>query len=79
MPEKDKNSDKSAKKKDEAASAAPAPGPEEDSKTSEKHQLEGNDPAVVIEAAKRAEMAVSDAVNGVAQTIAAMKTQETGD
>lgn len=79
MLEKDKNSDKSPKKEYESVSAAPAPGPEEYSTNSERHQLEGNDPAAVIEAAKRAEMAVSDAVKGVAQTIVDMKPRETGD
>lgn len=79
MPDKDKNSDKSPKKNNESASATPAAGSVEDSKDEEKHQLEGNDPAAVIEAAKRAEMAVSDTEKVVAQTIEAMKIQNTGD
>jgi ABC-type transporter Mla subunit MlaD len=79
MPDKDKNSDKSPKKKNESASATPAAGSVEDSKGKEKNQLEGNDPAAVNEAAKRAEMAVSDAEKEVARTIEAMKSQVAGD
>jgi hypothetical protein len=77
MPDKDKNNDKSTKKKNESASATPATAPLEDSEGKEKHQLAGNDPTAVNEAAKRAEMAVSDAEREVARTIEAMKTQET--
>jgi len=76
MPDKDKNNDKSTKKKNESASAAPAAGPAAVSEGEGKYQLAGNDPVAVNEAAKEAEMAVSDSVRGVARTIEAMKTQE---
>ncbi|MCP5101785.1 MAG: hypothetical protein GY950_00315 [bacterium] len=71
MPDKDKKNDKSV-------SAAPAPGLPADSGGNEEHQFAGSDPVAVNEAAKRAEMAVSDAVKEVARTITAMKAEEIG-
>ena len=76
MPDKDKTSDRTPKKNNESASASVAAGPVEDSKSSEKYQLTGNDPTAVMEAAKSAEMAVSDAVRGITQIIDAMKEKK---